>query len=142
MPATQPNPYAISPVAIASPYTTSAYTTPNGYANSAALQQGQIIPYTAPSNGIFLSPSQLQQLGITIPQTSSATVQPYAYSTATPVVPSVPKVGTTVVTPTAAAYYSAAPVSQSYQPSYQQAPTFRKNLFRREKKFRIIPQNS
>lgn len=141
--ATQPNPYAYTPVGIASPYTTSAYTNPNystatlngaGVTTAAAaaaqlpaasLQQGQIIPYTASSNGIYLTPAQLQQLGYTIPQSfgAPATAQPYAYTTASPILPSVPKIGTTVVTPTAAAYYSAAPASQAYQ----QAPAFRKN---------------
>lgn len=133
--ATQPNPYAYSPVGIPSPYTTGAYTTgaytnANAYPNAAQLQQGQIIPYTAQSTngGYILTPSQLQQLGIALPQTvgASATVQPYTYTTATPDLSNVPKLGTTVVTPTAAAYYSAAPASQSYQ----QNPSFRKN-FRR-----------
>ncbi|XP_055302554.1 uncharacterized protein LOC129568534 [Sitodiplosis mosellana] len=132
--ATQPNPYVYSPVGIASPYTTSAYTNPNSYSTAttnnaasaqlpaASLQQGQIIPYTASSNGIYLTSSQLQQLGYAIPQSvgAPATAQPYTYTTATPILPSVPKIGTTVVTPTAAAYYSAAPASQAYQ----QTPTF------------------
>lgn len=139
--ATQPNPYAYQPVGIASPYTTSAYTNPNSYSTAttnvataaaaaqlpaASLQQGQIIPYTAATNGgIYLTSSQLQQLGYAIPQSvgAQATAQPYTYTTATPILPSVPKIGTTVVTPTAAAYYSAAPASQAYQ----QNPAFRKN---------------
>lgn len=142
--ATQPNPYAYTPVGIASPYTTSAYTnSANSYSttnaataavaaaatapqiSAASLQQGQIIPYTAASNGIYLTTSQLQQLGYAIPQSigAPATAQPYTYTTATPILPSVPKIGTTVVTPTAAAYYSAAPASQAYQ----QTPAFRKN---------------
>lgn len=138
---TQPNSYPYTPVAIASPYTAAAYTnsaSANGYTNSAqlpaaaSLQQGQIIPYTAASNSIFLSPSQLQQLNFGVPQTlgSAANIQPYAYTTAAPVVPSVPKVGSTVVTPTAAAYYSAAPASQTYQ----QSPAFRKNICRLKSK--------
>lgn len=141
--ATPANSYAYTPVGIASPYTTSAYTNPNysaaatgaGVTTAAAaaaaqlpaasLQQGQIIPYTASASGIYLTPAQLQQLGYAIPQAvgAPATAQPYAYTTATPLLPSVPKIGTTVVTPTAAAYYSAAPASQAYQ----QAPAFRKN---------------
>lgn len=134
---TQPNSYSYAPLALASPFTTSPYTTgATGYTNgaqlsAASLQQGQIIPYTTPSNGIFLNPSQLQQLGLgyssgysSYPQTvgAAATVQPYTYTTATPILPNVPKVGSTVVTPTAAAYYSAAPASQTYQ----QSPAFRK----------------
>lgn len=129
---TQPNPYSYAPVALASPFTTNAYTGATGYTNgpqltAASLQQGQIIPYTTSSNGIFLNPSQLQQLGIgynSIPQTvgAAATVQPYTYTTASPILSNVPKVPSTVVTPTAAAYYSAAPASQTYQ----QTPTFRK----------------
>lgn len=129
---TQPNSYPYTPVALASPYTAaSPYTnSASGYTNSAqlpaaaSLQQGQIIPYTTASNSLFLSPQQLQQLNFAVPQTvgSAANIQPYAYTTAAPVVPSVPKVGSTVVTPTAAAYYSAAPASQTYQ----QSPAFRK----------------
>lgn len=126
--ATQPNPYSsYQPLAIASPYTSSPYTT-GAYTNtaqlpSASLQQGQIIPYTTASNSIFLNPSQLQSYNFAVPQTvgSSANIQPYTYTTATPILPSVPKIGTTVVSPTAAAYYSASPASQSYQ----QAPAFR-----------------
>lgn len=123
--ATQPNPYTYSPLALASPYTTGAYTN-TAQLPSASLQQGQIIPYTTASNGIFLNPSQLQSYNFALPQTigSSATVQPYAYTTATPLVPNAPKIGTTVVTPTAAAFYSAAPASQTYQ----QSPAFRKSL--------------
>lgn len=137
---TQSNTYTYAPVALASPYTTNPYTSGTAYTNAAgytntaqlsaaSLQQGQIIPYTTSSNGILLSSSQLQQLGLAynnLPQTvgSAATVQPYAYSTASPVLPSVPKVGTTVVTPTAAAYYSPAPASQTYQ----QSPAFRKSF--------------
>lgn len=120
--ATQPNPYpSYQPLAIASPYTTSAYTN-TAQLPSASLQQGQIIPYTTASNSIFLNPSQLQSYNFAVPQTvgSSANVQPYTYTTATPILPSVPKIGTTVVSPTAAAYYSASPASQSYQ----QAPAF------------------
>lgn len=130
---TQSNSYSYAPVGLASPYTTSAYGT--GYTNTAqlpaaaSLQQGQIIPYTTAANGILLSSSQLQQLGLAynnLPQNvgSAATIQPYTYSTAAPILPSVPKIGTTVVTPTAAAYYSAAPASQTYQ----QSPAFRKNF--------------
>lgn len=121
--ATQPNPYySYQPLAIASPYTTSAYTN-TAQLPSASLQQGQIIPYTTASNSIFLNPSQLQSYNFAVPQTvgSSANIQPYTYTTATPILPSVPKIGTTVVSPTAAAYYSASPASQSYQ----QAPAFR-----------------
>lgn len=123
--ATQPNAYSYSPLSIASPYTTSPYTNA-AQLPSASLQQGQIIPYTTASNSIFLNPSQLQSYNFALPQTigSSATVQPYsAYTTATPILPSVPKIGTTVVTPTAAGYYPASPASQSYQ----QAPSFREN---------------
>lgn len=135
---TQSNSLPYTPVALASPYTAAAFTnSANGYANfaqlpaAASLQQGQIIPYTTTSNGIYLSPSQLQQLNLIAPQTlgaqtlgaAAATVQPYTYTTAAPVVPSVPKIGSTAVPPTAAAFYSAAPASQTYQ----QSPSFRKN---------------
>lgn len=132
---TQPNSLPYTPVAIASPYTAAAFTNgASGYTNSAqlpaaaSLQQGQIIPYTTASNSFLLSPSQLQQLNLAVPQTlgaAAATVQPYTYTTAAPVVPSVPKVSGSVVTPTAAAYYSAAPASQTYQ----QSPSFRKKNF-------------
>lgn len=131
---TQSNSLPYTPVALASPYTAAAFTNnANGYANfaqlpaAAALQQGQIIPYTTASNSFLLSPSQLQQLNLVAPQTlgaAAATVQPYTYSTAAPVVPSVPKVGSTAVPPTAAAYYSAAPASQTYQ----QSPSFRNEM--------------
>lgn len=135
---TQSNSLPYTPVALASPYTAAAFTnSANGYANfaqlpaAASLQQGQIIPYTTTSNGIYLSPSQLQQLNLIAPQTlgaqtlgaAAATVQPYTYTTAAPVVPSVPKIGSTAVPPTAAAFYSAAPASQTYQ----QSPSFRKS---------------
>lgn len=130
---TQSNSLPYTPIALASPYTAAAFTnSANGYANfaqlpaAASLQQGQIIPYTTASNNIYLSPSQLQQLNLVAPQTlgaAAATVQPYTYTTAAPVAPSVPKVGSTAVPPTAAAFYSAAPASQTYQ----QSPSFRKN---------------
>lgn len=129
---TQPNSFSYAPVALASPYTTNAYTSGSGLSNSAqlsaaSLQQGQIIPYTQASNGILLNPTQLQQLGLgynSIQQSvgSAATVQPYTYTTATPILSNVPKIGSTVVPPTASAYYSAAPASQTYQ----QSPAFRK----------------
>lgn len=132
---TQPNSLSYAPLGLASPYTAAAFTnSASGYANSAQLpaaaqlQQGQIIPYTTASNSILLSPSQLQQLNFAVPQSlgaAAATVQPYAYTTAAPVAPSVPKVSSSVVTPTAAAFYSAAPASQTYQ----QSPSFRKNKF-------------
>lgn len=121
--------------AIATPYTTNPYTNAaNAYTNgtpfgnpltAASLQQGQIIPYTA--NSFFLSPSQLQQLNFALPAVSPTSgIQPAAYTTASPIVsPSVPKIGTTVVTPTAAAYYPASPASQSYQ----QSPAFCKFIF-------------
>ncbi|XP_031626817.1 signaling mucin HKR1-like [Contarinia nasturtii] len=146
--ATQPNSYTYAPLAIASPYTTGAYTNANGYLNTAtsaatniaqlppaALQQGQIIPYTASSsNGYILSQSQLQQLqqlGIPVgpPYTTPAPVAPSQPSVpsvpSVPTVPSAPSVkpGTAVVSPTPSAYYSgysAIPASQAYQ----QAPTF------------------
>lgn len=126
--ATQPNPYSYAPYGIASPYTTSAYTTPNAYGTgpiaAASLQQGQIIPYTTAANSLFLNPTNLQQFynSFAYPQSlnAAATVQPLtAYTTATPIIP---KIGSTVVSPTTAAYYSAAPASQTYQ----QSPAFRK----------------
>lgn len=132
--ATQPNPYTTNPytyapLSIASPYTTNGYGSSNIYGNgpitAASLQQGQIIPYTSATNGLYLSPSNLQQLGFSLPQSlsTSATVQPLtAYTTATPIVPSVSKIGSNVVNPTASAFYAAAPASQTYQ----QSPTFRK----------------
>lgn len=127
--ATQPNPYTYAPLSLASPYTTNGYASANIYGNSpitaASLQQGQLIPYTAAANGFYLSPSSLQQLGFAMPQTlsASATIQPMtAYTTATPIVPSVPKIGSNVAPPTASAFYASAPASQTYQ----QSPTFRK----------------
>lgn len=130
---TQSNSYPYTPVALASPYTAAAYANSASSltnlaqlpAAAASLQQGQIIPYTTSSNSIYLSPSQLQQLNLAVPQTlgAAATVQPYTYTTAAPVVANVPKVGSAGVTPTAAAFYSAAPASQTYQ----QSPAFRKN---------------
>lgn len=81
-----------------------------------------------------MSPSQLQQLGIAVQQQQTAgtpaTVQPYTYSTATPIITGVPKIGSTVVTPTAAAYYSAAPAAQAYQ----QSPAFRKRKIKQTNK--------
>lgn len=127
--ATQPNPYTYAPLSLASPFTTNGYASPNVYGNgpitAASLQQGQIIPYTTAANGLYLTPSSLQQFGFSLPQSlsTSATVQPLtAYTTATPIVPNVSKIGSNVVTPTASAYYAAAPASQTYQ----QQPTFRK----------------
>lgn len=128
--ATQPNPYTYAPLSLASPYTTSGYASPNVYGNgpisATSLQQGQLIPYTTAANGgLYLSPANLQQFGFSLPQSlsPSATVQPLtAYTTATSVVPSVSKFGSNVVTPTASAYYAAAPASQTYQ----QSPSFRK----------------
>lgn len=134
--ATQPNAYSYAPLGIASPYTTSGYAATSAYGTgpiaAASLQQGQIIPYTTAANSLFLNPSNLQQYNFAYPGTypgnypgtygAAATVQPLtAFTTASPIVPSVPKI-TSTVSPTTSAYYSAAPASQTYQ----QSPAFRK----------------
>lgn len=111
----------------APPYTTATYSN-GGQLSAASLQQGQIIPYTSAANGFYITPAQLQQLTFAAPQTGAATPAqayqqiPSAYTTATPVLPGYQKLGSTVVAPTAAAYYSPASAAQNYH----QQPSFRK----------------
>lgn len=129
---------AYTPIALAAPYTASTYAnTPSAYTSgsqlaAASIQQGQIIPFTTAANSFLLSPSQLaqlQQYNYAVPQLVSPTAAA-AYSTVAPIIPSaVPKIQSvipgTAATPTAAAYYGAAPAAHSYQHS----PAFRKALF-------------
>lgn len=125
--ATQPNPYTYTPFSLASPYTTNVgYSSPNVYGNG-QFTAGQLIPYTTAANSFYLSPSNLQQFGFSVPQSltgsTSATVQPFttAYTTATPILPNASKVASNAIAPTASAFYAAAPASQTYQ----QTPNFR-----------------
>lgn len=102
-------PYTTNPYTTAT-YTNAAATAPGAQVAAATLQQGQIIPYTAFQQFAYSAPTT------TAPASAYQHI-PAAYSTAAPLLA---KLGSTVVTPTAAAYYSAAPASQAYQ----QQPSF------------------
>lgn len=114
---------AYGPAVTYASYNPNLYSPQSQLTSAASFYQGQIVPYTAASsaNNVVLSPAQLQQISYSQPAVAAYAPIPAAYSTPSPFLP---KVGSTVTTPTASAYYSA-PFNQHYN---QQPPSFCKYI--------------